>query len=418
MTPSRRWGVHAVGENLGVALQALRANKLRSGLTILGVVIGVATVMTMGTIVSGIRAGILRQFEVAGPTTFYVLKYWGAPRDPNSIPAHIRNRPDLVPADADRIRRLPEVQYAAIWSQVLGRLEFAGIRTPQVTVFGADDGFTEVQGGALVRGRWFTRQELTGGKAVVVVNATRANQLFGRLDPIGQRMTVAGRPAEVIGLYEPPQNIFTPAGSEIGAIVPYVMSDRQFVIDKTQALWIPIKPRDGVSMRDAMDAVALTLREARRQRPGDPSSFELVAQDEILDTFNQLTGAFFAVMIVLASVALLVGGIGVMAMMMVSVTDRTREIGIRKACGATRRDILVQFLVEAAALTGIGGAIGIATGLLAGNGVTRLLDITFDVPPGITGVAVVVSVGIGIVFGVVPARRAARLDPVEAMRAE
>jgi putative ABC transport system permease protein len=169
---------------------------------------------------------------------------------------------------------------------------------------------------------------------------------------------------------------------------------------------------------DAQDAVTVALRNMRNLRPGDPNTFDLISQDQILETFNSLTGVFFLVMIVLSSVALLVGGIGVMAIMMVSVTDRTREIGVRKAMGATRRDILVQFLIEAATLTGIGGAIGILFGLGFGQLVTRAMNIQADVPVWSAAVAATVSIAIGIVFGLLPANRAARLNPVEALRYE
>jgi putative ABC transport system permease protein len=173
-----------------------------------------------------------------------------------------------------------------------------------------------------------------------------------------------------------------------------------------------------VSVEDAQEAVTIALREMRRLRPAQRNSFDLVTADQILDVFNQLTGVFFVVMIVLASVALLVGGIGVMAIMMVSVTDRTREIGVRKALGATRGDILVQFLIEASTLTGIGGVIGIVVGIGAGQLVSWALGINATPPLGLTVIAVVVSVLIGVVFGVLPARRAAMLDPIEALRYE
>jgi putative ABC transport system permease protein len=222
----------------------------------------------------------------------------------------------------------------------------------------------------------------------------------------------------VIGLYQDPANIFSPPGQEVGAILPFEYTWHAYNIDKTNALFIVVKPKPGVTVADAEDAVTILLREMRRLRPSDKNNFDLLSQDQILKVFMSITDIFFLVMLVLASVALMVGGIGVMAIMMVSVTARTREIGIRKALGATRRDILLQFLVEAATLTGIGGLLGIAVGLVAGRGVTMLMNVQADAPLLQTLIAVVVSVGIGVVFGVVPARRAARLDPIEALRYE
>jgi putative ABC transport system permease protein len=222
----------------------------------------------------------------------------------------------------------------------------------------------------------------------------------------------------VIGLYQKPGNIFEPPGQAIGAILPYLTLDHQFFLDKTNAVFIAVKPKKGVTSEDAKEAVTVALREIRRLRPAQQNNFDMITQDQILDTFNKITGVFFLVMIVLSSVGLMVGGIGVMAIMMVSVTNRTREIGVRKAVGATQREILLQFLVEAATLTGIGGFIGIIVGLSLGRLITAFMNIDAGVPVVLTLVAVSVSVGIGIVFGMIPARRAARLDPIEALRYE
>jgi putative ABC transport system permease protein len=219
-------------------------------------------------------------------------------------------------------------------------------------------------------------------------------------------------------LYQNPDNIFQPPSQEIGAILPFETARRFFRYDETNALWIIVKPRDAVAVSVAEDAVTVQLRRMRGLRAGDPNTFDLITQDQILNIFNSLTSTFFLVMVSLSSVALMVGGIGVMAIMMVSVTDRTREIGVRKALGATRREILWQFLVEAATLTLAGGAIGIVFGLLVGEGIKAVLHYHSGVPLWSAGLASLVSVLIGIVFGVLPARRAAHLDPVEALRHE
>ncbi|MDB4906409.1 MAG: MacB-like periplasmic core domain protein [Gemmatimonadetes bacterium] len=408
-----------VGENVVIALDTLRASKMRSALTILGVVIGVSTVMTMASIVAGLRDQIVHTLEIAGPTTFYVMRVFSqTPLNPDRLPKWVRVRPELVPAEADRISQLPQIQYAGMWAQVFSRVEFGGVRTQQTTVMASDDRFTEIQGGDLTEGRWFTKAELKAGSAVAVLDAGVTRKLFGEIDPLDKWVRISGRPARVIGVYQPEANIFQPPGQEVSAIVPYLMADHQMQYDRTNGLFIAIKPRPGVTVTDAQEAVTVAMREMRRLRPGDHDSFDMMTQDQILDTFNKITGVFFLVMIVLSGVALLVGGIGVMAIMMISVTERTKEIGIRKAIGATQRDIQTQFLVEAATLTGMGGAIGIAIGLILGKLVTMLMSIDASPPLDLTLLAVFVSVSIGLVFGFLPARRAARLDPIDALRYE
>jgi putative ABC transport system permease protein len=411
--------VHPLTEGWAIALDQLRANKLRSGLTVLGVVIGVATVMSMASIVGGIRDQIITTIEVAGPTTFYVMRFFSqTPLNPDQLPKEVRIRPVLAPREAEALARLPEVHYAGMWVQLFETMAYEGTHTQLMTVFGADDHYMEIQGGQLLDGRFFTPSEEASGAPVVVLEEKPAGKLFGRLDPVGRYVRIAGKALQVVGLYQNPDNIFQPPSQEIGAVLPFETARRFFRYDETNALWIIVKPRDAVAVSLAEDAVTVQLRRMRGLRAGDPNTFDLITQDQILNIFNSLTSTFFLVMVSLSSVALMVGGIGVMAIMMVSVTDRTREIGVRKALGATRREILWQFLVEAATLTLAGGVIGIVFGLLVGEGIKAVLHYHSGVPLWSAGLASLVSVLIGIVFGVLPARRAAHLDPVEALRHE
>ncbi len=411
--------LHSVSEGWLLAVDQLRANKLRSALTVLGVVIGVATVMTMASIVQGIRDQIINTIEVAGPTTFYIMRFWSTtPLNPDALPKEVRIRPVMQPEEAEAIGQLPDIRYAGTWVQLFQKMEYQGTRTQIVTVFGADEHYMEIQGGSLPAGRFFTTAELRSGAPVVVVERRFTDKLFGRVDPLGRFVRISGKPFQVIGIYQNPENIFQPPSQEIGAIIPFETARRFFRYDETNALWIVVKPQEGVTVSRAMDEVTIALRRLRGLRAADPNSFDLITQDQILDVFNKLTGVFFLVMLVLSSVALLVGGIGVMAIMMVSVTDRTREIGVRKALGATRREILWQFLVEAATLTLLGGMIGILLGLAMAQGIKLLLQFQTSVPAWSALLACAVSILIGLVFGIAPAARAARLDPVEALRYE
>ena len=412
--------LHSVVEGWVIAVDQLRANKLRSGLTILGVVIGIATVMAMASIVAGFREQIVNTLEVVGPTTFRILRFFSTtPLNPDALPREVRIRPALRPEEAEAIARLPEIHYAAIWTQAFYRFDYAGVRTQNVSVFGADDRFMEILGGEVTHGRVFTTAELRGGAPLLIIEQRTVDHLFGARNPLGHTVRVAGQPFRVVGVWQRPTNIFeVPGAPEIAGIVPFEAARVRFTIDQVNAQIILVKPKPGVSVTRAMDAATLQLRRMRGIQVGEPNSFDLLTSDQVLGVFDSLTFAFFAVMLVLSSIALLVGGIGVMAIMMVSVTSRTREIGLRKATGATRREILWQFLVEAATLTLMGGMIGIVLGTLTGELLKRLLDFTTTVPVWSAVVATVVSIVVGLVFGVAPAARAARLDPVEALRYE
>lgn len=408
----------STSEGAAFAFSSLRSNKLRSALTVLGVVIGVTTVMAMASIVQGVRFQIMNTIEVAGPTTFYVIRYFSqTPIDPQNLPYEVRIRPVVSQSDVDALRRLDEIEYAGLWIQLFQRMEFQGTRSQLLTVFGADNNYMDVQGGTLLRGRFFSPAELTG-EPVMVLEEEVANFLFGRINPLGRTIRLGGQPLKIVGIYQKPANIFEPPSQEIGGIIPYETARRQFQYDETNTLWVTVKPRPGVTVELAQDQATVALRRSRQLRPGEENNFDLLSQEKILETINGLTSVFFLVMVALSGVALLVGGIGVMAIMMVSVTDRTREIGVRMALGATRREILWQFLVEAATLTLMGGLLGVVVGLGAGELLKGQLGLESQVPLWSAIVAVSVSIGIGLTFGILPANRAARMDPVEALRHE
>jgi putative ABC transport system permease protein len=405
-------------EGVGIALDALRSNKLRSALTILGVVIGVSTVMAMASIVEGIRGQIFNAMNTAGPSAFYVMRFFSqTPLNPDHLPYEVRIRPVLTEEDAIAVRDVPEIQYAGIWVQMFLRVEYQGVSTQTLTIYGADQHYMEILGGSLLRGRFFAPSELDG-EPVVVLEEESADRLFGEIDPMGRRIRVGGVALTVIGIYQRPANIFEPPGQQIGAIMPFVTAKRNYRYDETNGLFLSVKGWPRVSVPVAKDLTIAALRRERRLRPGMPNTFDVITQDQILDTISNLTTAFFGVMVALSSVALLVGGIGVMAIMMVSVTDRTHEIGLRKALGATRQEILWQFLVESATLTFIGGLLGIAFGLATGHVLKEVLNLQSGVPLWSAVVATLVSIMIGLVFGLYPANRAAAMDPVEALRHE
>jgi putative ABC transport system permease protein len=412
-------------EGVGIAFDAIRANRVRAGLTIMGVATGVFVVVALSSVVRGINESFARDVEAIGPTSFYVYRrniggFNACDGTDDTCPE--RRNPGITVPEAAMIERLPSIY--AVTSHVGTGANFrykdrslnAGME-----VYTAN--WTAIDGGDIYPGRSFTPAEEAGAARVVVVNEKLAETLFGESDPIDKTIMINGTPFTVIGLYhytESPMGTPTSAGGGDSpkAIIPFETGRRRL------NLWMRgnnliVRPKSGVTTEVAVDEVTAALRAYRGLRPSDRTNFAVITQDRLMGIYNQLFGTFFLVGIALSSVGLMVGGVGVVAIMMISVTERTREIGVRKALGATRAVILWQFLVEAVTLTSLGAAVGLILGVATAWGIkTAFEEIPASTPASAVAAALAVSAVTGILFGLIPAMRASKLDPVDALRYE
>jgi putative ABC transport system permease protein len=406
-------------EGVGIALDSLRSNKLRAALTILGIAIGVMVVMVIAAMVSGINRGVADIFEQAGPRTFYVFRFFQGGvhvSDGSDEMSPWRRNPPLTVEEADRLAALPSISLVVLDEGSGTSVEVGTRELASVGVRGVGVDWLRVSGGDVFPGRSFTQMEYAAQARVVIPNQKLAEEMFGTLDPIGRRIKLAGVPYEVIGVYTPPPDLFG-EGNRPRAVIPHTTFDK-YVPHFRGWMNFLVSPAPGVTVSHAIDDVTAQLRSVRGLRPGQENNFTVVTQDKLLETWDSVTGVFFLVMIALSSVGLLVGGVGVIAIMMISVTERTREIGVRKALGARRREILWQFLVEAATLTVVGGLVGMVVGGLVAFVVNNASPIPAVVPLWSVIVAILASILTGVGFGMYPAARAAKLDPVEALRYE
>ncbi len=406
-------------EGVTLALDSVRANKSRAALTILGIAIGVMVVIAMASMITGIQQSVGDVVNRAGPRTFVVMRFF---RDGIQISdgsdemSPWRRRPMLSRHEADLIRRLPGVADVNVRERDVSRVVYGATDLQSVTIEGMDASWMRVQGGDLVDGRNFSPIEAASGSFVTVVNDKAVESLMPGVDPIGKVIKIFGLPFTIVGLYRDPAGLFGDDSSP-KIVIPHGTLAKA---GNGERGWMNIRvfPTDDVSQEEVMDQVTVALRIDRGQRPGEESSFDLVSGDRFLESFNSMTAGFFLVMLVLSSVGLMVGGVGVVAIMMISVTERTREIGVRKALGATRGEILFQFLVESATLTVLGGLCGMALGALIAAGVNAFTPIPASIPLWSVAAAIGASAITGICFGLYPANKAARLDPVEALRYE
>jgi putative ABC transport system permease protein len=418
-------GLSALTEGLAIAWEALRANKVRSSLTILGVAVGVSVVVAMAALITGIRTSVMSAFESAGPNNFVVTRFdftqvREADEGNNRPPWW--NKPEIEAAEADRIATLPSIDEALFNFGFSSSFDFEGQRVSGVNCQGYSAGWVRYSQGDFVAGRDFTPAEVRQNRALVVISSELAFELFGQRDPVGKRVRVGNvfrgtqESFTVVGVFQPEANIFTAAVKHF-AIFPYTAAERRLRQSAWQAQ-ILVVPKPSVTMAQAQDEVIAALRGMRGLGPREENNFALLSSAQIVDLFNQLTGVFFLVMLALSSAGLLVGGVGVIGIMLISVTERTREIGIRKAVGATRREILWQFLVEASVLTALGAGAGMLAGWGLAEAVAAWTPLPARIPLWAVGAAIAMAILTGMLFGLLPAHRAARMDPVVALRFE
>jgi putative ABC transport system permease protein len=422
------------GEVVRMALDTLRSNKLRSALTILGVVIGITAIVGMTSLIRGFDQSLRDSVKALGPSTIILTKLSIVSISSGAEFSDLLRRPNLTVDDAKAIEKLaPTIEIVDILlgtglSQTTERMYYRGERTKQLTIVGATEQFAEARFAKVTLGRFFTQPEVLHRRRVVVLGETAYQGLFGKsgLDPIGKKVRIGAVEYTVVGVLEKAPSVGGFGNDQDDMVViPQTTHQILFSTNATRrrvpgqnSATIMIVPYGWATREDALSDVEEIMRIRHGLKLDEPNDFDLATQDAILRVWDQISRATFLALIVISSIALMVGGIGVMAIMMISVTERTREIGVRKALGARRQEILFQFLSEAAVLTSIGGILGILCGSGIGLAVTLATGFPISLPWWSFAIGLGFSAGVGIFFGMVPAVRASRLDPIEALRHE
>ena len=434
-TPQIRYGL--IKEVIVMAFDTVRTNKLRSGLTVLGVVIGITSIVAMTALIRGFDASLEESLKTGlGADTIFIQRFGITSAAAGREFSELMKRPVLTVSDARALQEeATTFQYVNIefgrgpGPPATRRVSYGGVRTRPILIFGTTEFFAEGTGLKLLAGRFLTGTETQYRAKVTVLGNSAYELLFADkgLDPIGKTVRIGSDAFVVVGVFgkAPSPGNFSVNADDF-AIVPYTTYQRVFGLRVVQnmrgmmptAVQFSVVPRKGVSQADAIAEIERIMRSRHRLRLDEPNDFDVVTQDALMQVWNQISQATFFALVVISSIALMVGGIGVMAIMSISVTERTREIGVRRALGARKREVLFQFLTEAAVLTSVGGILGIILGSALGLAVHFLTGFPVSLPLWSFALGIGFSATVGIVFGMYPAIRAARLDPIEALRYE
>ena len=410
-------------ETVSLALSAVWAHRFRSALTILGIVIGITTVVTVASLLAGLRKGIVDFFQEFGPDNIFIARVSGDPSGSQAPPKELKRRPlrpDYAEYLKNNVRTIEDVSTALYMKPPRGSFFTAkvpGFESDNLFANAATPNTWTLSPRELKQGRIFTNEEAQRGQRVVLLGSSIAEALFPAGDAVGRTFMLDGAEYTVVGVFAPAKGgFFGENGLDRQVTMP--LETARIRYPQSENYFFTAKAKPGMRA-DALEELRAALRRIRHIQTGQDDDFTLSTADSIIQNFDKVTGMVVLVSIAISGLGLLVGGIGVMNIMLVSVTERTREIGVRKAIGARKRDIILQFLSEAIALTGAGGVIGIVFSLLITLVVGLILpSLRSGVPTWALVTGFTVSVAVGVFFGVWPAVKAAQLDPVEALRYE